>query len=175
MAQKAVGSAIYEIVSDGNVYDNLININKDTDGNITMISTNAIQMNLLARRLSRLAQQNLDQIGSQGIQIPIGSFSGMPIFAGRGPSVTITIEPIGAMSTKFQSEFTQAGVNQTLHRIYVNLSANVSIVLPTAHQKIKTNTQVLMCESIIVGKVPDAYLNSDSLDEMMNLIPNKYS
>lgn len=171
LAQKAVGSAIFEVVSDTDIYGSLINIIKDNDGNITMISTNAIQMNLLARRLSRLAQQKLDEIGSQGIKIPIGTFSGMPILAGRGPSITITVTPIGAMSTKFQSEFSQAGVNQTLHKIYVNLSASVSIVLPTANLKIQTNTQVLMCESIIVGKVPEAYLNSYSLDEMMNLIP----
>ena len=172
LAQKAVGSAIYEIVSEEDIYNSLITINKDKEENITMITANAVQINLLARKLSRLAQSNLDTIGHQGIDIPIGTFSGLPILAGRGPTVRISITPIGAMSTKFQSEFKAAGVNQTLHKIYVNLSANVSIVLPTANQKITTNTQVLVCESIIVGRVPDAFLNSDSLDEMMNLIPS---
>ena len=171
LAQKAVGTAIYEIVSEEDVYNSLITINKDKEENITMITANTVQINLLARKLSRLAQSNLDTIGHQGIDIPIGTFSGLPIFAGRGPTIRISITPIGSMSTKFQSEFKAAGVNQTLHKIYVNLSANVSIVLPTANQKITTNTQVLVCESIIVGRVPDAFLNSDSLDEMMNLIP----
>ena len=172
LTQKAVGSAIYEIVSEEDVYDSLITINKDKEENITMITANSVQINLLARKLSRLAQSNLDTIGHQGIDIPIGTFSGLPILTGRGPAVSISITPIGAMSTKFQSEFKAAGVNQTLHKIYVNLSANVSVVLPTANQKITTNTQVLVCESIIVGRVPDAFLNSDSLDEMMNLIPS---
>lgn len=171
LAQKAVGSAIYEVISDSDVYNDLITIYKDNNGNITMISTNSVQMNVLARKLSRLAQQNLDEIGSLGIQIAIGTFSGMPILSGRGPSVNVSVTPIGAMSTKFESEFIEAGVNQTLHKIYVNLSASVSIVLPTSNLKIKTSTQVLMCESIIVGQVPEAYLNSHSLDEMMNLIP----
>ena len=171
LAQKAVGSAIDEVISDSDVYNDLITIYKDNNGNITMISTNSVQMNVLARRLSRLAQQNLDEIGSLGIQIAIGTFSGMPILSGRGPSVNVSVTPIGAMSTKFESEFIEAGVNQTLHKIYVNLSASVSIVLPTSNLKIKTSTQVLMCESIIVGQVPEAYLNSHSLDEMMNLIP----
>ena len=172
LAQKAVGSAIYEIVSEQDVYNSLIEIYKDNEGNITMISANSVQINLLARKLSRLAQSNIDTIGQQGISIPLGTFSGMPILAGKGPNVSVSIEPIGAISASFKSEFFAAGVNQTIHKIFVTISSSLNVVLPTAHQKISTSSQVLVCESIIVGRVPEAFLNSDSLDEMMNLIPN---
>ena len=167
-----MGSAIYEIVSEQDVYNSLIEIYKDNEGNITMISANSVQINLLARKLSRLAQSNIDTIGQQGISIPLGTFSGMPILAGKGPNVSVSIEPIGALSASFKSEFFAAGVNQTIHKIFVTISSSLNVVLPTAHQKISTSSQVLVCESIIVGRVPEAFLNSDSLDEMMNSIPN---
>ena len=171
LSQKAIGSAIYEVVSGSDVYNNLFSIEKDGDGNITFIATNAMQISLLSRTLSRLAQSNIDAIGTRGISIPIGTFSGFPALSGRGPAISVTVNPIGAISTKFESNFTTAGVNQTLHRIYVNISALVNVVLPTVNQKIDVSSQVLVCENLIVGKVPDAFLNSKSLDEMMNLIP----
>ena len=171
LAKKAVGAAIYEIVCQGDIYDSIITISKDKDENITMISANTVQINTLARKLARLSQDNLDKIGQQGIDIPIGTFSGFPLLAGKGPNIRVNIMPIGAISASFKSEFMSAGVNQTIHKIYVLVDSAISVILPTANQKIKTESMVLVCESVIVGRVPDAFLNSDSLDEMMNLIP----
>ena len=113
----------------------------------------------------------MEKIGEQGLDIPIGTFSGMPILVGRGPSVNIKMMPIGSISSSYKSEFTTAGINQTNHKIYVTISSKINVVLPTANQTVETSTQVLICENIIVGKIPETYLFSDSLDEMMNLIP----
>jgi sporulation protein YunB len=135
------------------------------------MQVDSIQINLLTRSLTKLAQNNLEQIGSNGIDIPLGSFSGMPILVGRGPTVNIKLVPIGSITSDFSSEFTTAGINQTNHRIYVTVVANVSVVLPTSNQTIQTSTQVLICENIIIGEIPSTYLNSNSLDEMLNLVP----
>lgn len=172
MAQKAVSSAIYEVINNSALYDSLITITRDDAGEIQLISSNALQINLLTRELSKNAQSKLELIGETGIKIPIGSFTGMPIFAGRGPSVTVKLLPIGTISSNFISEFTQQGINQTNHRIYVNVVSQVSVILPTYSQKVSTTTQMLICESIIIGKVPETYLKSSSLDEVLNLVPN---
>ena len=126
---------------------------------------------MLALEVTEKAQNALSQMGANGIDIPIGSFSGMPIFTGRGPAVNIKMLPIGTIFCKFESTFTEAGINQTNHRIYLKVYSSVSVILPTANQTIQTETQLMICESIIVGEIPDTYLHSDSLDEMMNLIP----
>ena len=173
LAKKAVGNAIYDIVCKEDVYSSIINISKDKEENITMISANTVQINQLARKLARISQENLDMIGEQGIDIPLGTFSGFPLLAGKGPNVRVNIVPIGAISANFKSEFTSAGVNQTIHKIYVIVSSSISVILPTANQKISTESEVLVCESVIVGRVPDAFLHSNSLDEMMNLIPSE--
>lgn len=171
LATKSVGGAIYEIVNQENIYGDLISIIYDNEGNVKLIQVDAIAVNQLNRRLTRLAQSNLEEMGNQGLDIPVGSFSGLPIFVGRGPKVNVKILPIGSISSSFKSEFIDAGINHTLHKIYINLGANVSVVLPTANQFVQTSTQVLVCENIIVGEVPITYLKSNSLDEMMNLIP----
>ena len=87
LATKAVGSAIYEIVNQNDIYDNLVKITYDNEGKIRLIQANSIAINFLNRSLTKLAQKNLEQIGVQGIDIPIGSFSGLPIFVGRGPTL----------------------------------------------------------------------------------------
>lgn len=171
LSQKAVEEAVYCTINSGIVYDELITINRDENGDIMYISTNSLQINLLARELVKNAQVQLENMGEKGIDVPIGTFTGMPILVGRGPEINIKLLPIGSISCRFSSEFIEAGINQTNHKIYLTVTTNVSIILPTANQTIQTTTQLMIAESIIVGKIPDTYLNSSSIDDMLNLVP----
>lgn len=171
LSQKAVEEAVYKTMNSGLVYDDLITISRDENGDIMYISTNSLQINLLARELVKNAQTQLETIGAKGIDIPVGTFTGMPIFVGRGPEINIKLLPIGSISCRFSSEFIEAGINQTNHKIYLTITNNVSIILPTAHQTVQTTTQLMIAECIIVGKIPDTYLNSASIDDMLNLVP----
>lgn len=168
---QSVSSAIQTVINNSNVYDELIEIKTDADGKITAFQVHSVLINKLAREVGKLAQQNLQLAGSEGVDIPIGTLSGIPFLVGLGPSIYFKVQPIGTLTSSFFSEFTSAGINQTNHRIYMTMQASVSMVLPTASRTIKTSTQILLCESIIIGTVPATYLNSTSLDEMMNLIP----
>lgn len=172
LTQKAVNQAVYEVVNSGPVYDDMIKISRNSDGLVTLISADATEINRLARDLVKLSEVKLSEISERGISIPMGTFSGMPIFVGRGPDVKIRLIPIGVISCSFRSEFRAAGINQTNHRIYVNINSNVSVVMPTQNQNIATTTELLLAESIIIGSIPSTYLNSDSVDQMLNLIPN---
>lgn len=168
---KAVNSAVSEVVSESVLYNDLININTNENGDITMISANSILINKLSKELAKTAQAKLEIMGKGGLNIPIGTFSGMPIFVGRGPDVKIKLIPIGSISCTFESDFETAGINQTHHRIYVNIDANVSMILPIENKTVKNRSQVLICESIIIGKVPSTFLHSDNLQDMLDLIP----
>ncbi|MBR4270869.1 MAG: sporulation protein YunB [Clostridia bacterium] len=172
LTSKSVNSAVQTVLNNTNVYDELIQINTDNDGNISNFSVKSILINKLGKEIGKTAQQNLEAVGSSGIEIPLGTLTGVPLLVGVGPALNFKVQPIGSFSSTFSSEFISAGINQTNHRIYLNIKALVSLVMPTASRSISTNAQILLCESIIVGKVPDTYLNSSSLDEMMNLIPN---
>lgn len=172
LSQKAVEQAIYDTINGNAIYDSLVMISRDEAGNVAYITTNALQINILARELARSAQEKLEDLGEEGIDIPLGTFTGMPIFVGRGPNINIKLLPIGSISCKFSSEFNDAGINQTNHKIYLTVTTNVSVILPTANQTVQTTTQVLIAESIIIGEIPDTYLNSASIDDMLNLIPD---
>lgn len=171
LSQKAVEEAVYQTINQGFIYDDLINITHDENGDVMYISTNSLQINLLARDLAKNAQKQLETMGNTGIDIPLGTFTGMPIFVGRGPEINIKLLPIGSISCKFSSEFLDAGINQTNHKIYLTVTTNVSIILPTANETVQTTSQLMIAESIIVGKIPDTYLNSSSIDDMLNLVP----
>ena len=172
LSQKAVEMAIYDTISGEEIYDSLVMIARNEEGKVIYISTNALQINMLARKLVKSAQENLEALGSKGINIPLGTFTGMPIFVGRGPNVNVKLLPIGSITCKFSSEFVNAGINQTNHKIYLNVTSNVSVILPTGNQTIKTTTQVMIAESIIVGEIPSTYLNSTDVGDMLNLVPD---
>lgn len=171
LSQRAVEGVVWQVISDNIVYDSLINILRDETGKIVTISSNSATINMLALELTEKAQNALSRMGATGVDIPIGSFSGMPIFTGRGPTINIKMLPIGTIYCKFNSTFTEAGINQTNHRIYLKVFSSVSVILPTANQIVETQTELMISESIIVGDIPDTYLKSTNLDEMMNLIP----
>lgn len=71
----------------------------------------------------------------------------------------------GNVETDLRTEFKEAGINQTLHRIYLEVKCNVSILTPydVIHDTI-TN-QVLLVEGVIIGNIPDAYYNLEGLDQ----------
>ena len=171
LSQRAVENVVWGVISDTAIYDTLITIVRNDDGKILAINSNSVTINMLALELTQKAQIALAETGARGINIPIGTFSGMPIFTGRGPTINIKMLPIGTIYCKFNSSFQSAGINQTNHRIYLTVHSSVSMILPTASQVIDTETQLLISECILIGEIPSTYLNSTNLDEMMNLIP----
>lgn len=171
LSQDAVNTAVFEVIKDASIYDSLVKIQRDEEGNITMISSNAVRINYLSREIIENAQKKLEFLGSKGVNIPLGTFSGMPILVGHGPLVNIKLIPIGAINCNFSSKFISAGVNQTNHRIYLEVNSIVNIILPTASQNVNTKTQIMIAENIIIGKVPQTYLYSDDIGNLLNLVP----
>ncbi len=171
LTSRAVNSSISELLSDTNVYDELITISTNDQGQITLIQANAVQINNLSKSISQTALSRIESIGEQGISIPLGTFSGLPLLAGKGPDVIIKMSPIGTLDCVFKSEFVQAGINQTLHRIYLDVSASVNLILPIFDNNVTTYTQVMICESVIVGDVPEFYFNN-SMGSLLDLVPD---
>ncbi|MDD5018477.1 MAG: sporulation protein YunB [Eubacteriales bacterium] len=172
LAVKAMNSAVQETIGNEITYTDLINIEKDEAGRITLVTANAAFMNNLAADTALAAQDNIANLGEQGISIPIGTIIGGQLLTGRGPSVRVKFEPIGSVTTDFMTEFEDAGINQTRHKIYLILTTIVKIVVGNASQVVEISSQVLISETIIIGDVPDTYMRFDSEDELLNLLPN---
>lgn len=171
LSQTAVNTAVFEVIKDSSIYDSLIKIQRDDEGNIIMISSNAVRINYLSREIIENAQKKLEYLGAKGVNIPLGTFSGLPILVGQGPLVNIKLIPIGAINCNFSSKFVSAGINQTNHKIYLEVISSINIILPTATQSVSTKTQIMIAENIIIGKIPQTYLYSDDIGNLLNLVP----
>ena len=171
-ATKSMNYAITEAMNQNFQYDDLITISTDSVGKINMINANTVKINNISMLIERITLTHLLEISRKPIQIPLGAFTGIAFFSGMGPPVLIDIYPYGEVSCKFLSQFLSAGINQTQHKIYVEIGTKINVVLPFKTISIKMNNQVLVCESVIIGEIPDTYLKSNNLTEMLNLIPN---
>ena len=107
-----------------------------------------------------------DQTRGEGkiFQQLYGSFTGFKLLAGRGPGVKIGISPIGDVETDLKSEFTSQGINQTLHRIYLNVKCRVNILTPFQDLEKEIINQVLLAENVIVGRIPNTYYNLEGIN-----------
>lgn len=145
-------------------YDELFTIEKDNDGNITMIKSNVIPINEIISDVAVKIQNSINERGKENIKIAIGSFTGSKLLSGRGPGIPIKISSIGNVETDLRSEFSAQGINQTLHRVYLQVDCEVSILTPYNTISEKVSNQVLLIENVIVGKIPNTYYNLDGID-----------
>lgn len=163
LSTSAVSDAIYDVLEEENItYADMVNVEYDNDGNVAMISLSTIKLNLMARRFYQVAQVYLDQMGDIGLDVPIGTFTGIPFLVGVGPKINLKMVSIGAMTSTFKNTFVSAGVNQTNHSLYIHLHASVSLILPAYSTTVDSVTEVLIAESVILGKVPQVYLGNNS-------------
>lgn len=168
----SVNLAVTTVVGGGLKYDDLFTVVKDSDDDVSMVQANSPEINLISREIANLAQANLDALGSQEISVPAGTFTGLALLMGMGPEVTISVIPIGSALCDFVSYFTSAGINQTLHKIYINVHAVISIVTPIDEPTITVTAEVLVAENLIVGDVPQFYFgNSVQNGGFMDLTP----
>lgn len=167
----AVNHAISMVINDGIDYGDLIEVMKDGEGNITALKAKTAKINLLARQISSIALQNIEKVSKKGLGIPIGAFTGSVIISGSGPEITVNFVSTGAVDCVFTSEFAEAGINHTLHKIYIKVISGVRLIIPSSDAYIETSSEVLVSECVLIGKVPDAYLNSSDVGDMIDLIP----
>lgn len=97
------------------------------------------------------------------MKLLFGSFTGIKLLAGRGPGIKIRISSVGNVKTDLRSEFIAQGINQTLHRIYLQVDCQVSILTPFKDITQNISNQVLIMENVIMGSVPDTYYNIEGI------------
>ncbi len=168
LAVDTLNAAVRESVADGVPYEQLITVRTDDAGRVTMLQANTARMNELAAGIALSAQRALaEDTARRQIAVPLGAALKAPFLAQLVPLICVTLTPVGAVTVSFHSEFEAAGINQTRHKLSLRLHAVVQLVLPTDTQPVAVDTQALIAESIIVGAVPNSYINVPE-SEMLN-------
>jgi len=145
-------------------YEDLITITKDSDNNIVMIQANVNVINAIISDIPIHILDKLKENENSNIQIRMGSMFGIKILSGYGPKINAKIANTGNVETNLKSDFISQGINQTLHRIYLELNMDVNILTPYNVVNSRITNQILIAESIIVGNVPSAYYNLNTSD-----------
>lgn len=164
IATDIINTESSKVLKDIN-YEDLVKVEKDEQQNIKLLKINTVKINMLASDIAYNIQQELYKTENNKINMPIGSITGLKYLAGFGPRIQISIFPVGSVITDFKSEFKAAGINQTIHRLYLDVTCKVTIVTP--YDKIEADilNQVLMTELVIVGNIPDAYYNLEGIND----------
>ena len=168
----AVNDAVYYTLSDEMRYEDLVTVTRDESGKIVAVAANPLKINKIARDTASISQSNLKNLSLNGIPVPLGALTGIEAFAGLGPSIHFRIIPVSSVSCAFSSTFESVGINQTKHSIYLNVIADISIVMPSKTKNFAVTTQILVGEYVIVGTVPDTYLQSDIFGNKLPLAPS---
>lgn len=170
VAAKAMNQAIMDVLSTDEAAQALLNIYSNDNG-VYLLQANSSKLNTVAADCADTAQERIMALGEQGVSIPIGTITGIPLLSGVGPKITMKFTPAGAVQSSFQSEFRSAGINQTLHRITLRLTATIRIILPGQSHTVTVVAEAPIAENIIVGDVPSAYTNVADEEDLLNLVP----
>ena len=156
---EAVNAAIYESFSGGIEYSEIISVEKNAAGDITLMSADAVRINAISQSIVEKTRTNLSERLHGGIPVPWLAFTGIKLLAGYGKEVNFKAISIAGVTCEFDSVFVSVGINQTLHSVYALINWEVSVDIPL-DKKIETGSaQVLISEAVLVGKVPEIYLN----------------
>lgn len=146
-------------------YADLATIEKDEEQNIKMIHINVIPLNEIMSNIAVQIQNRLDGMDREQFGIRLGAFTGNPMLVGTGPKIKVKLSIVGNVETDMKSEFQEAGINQTLHKIYLDVSCNVRVLTPFSNMDERITNQVLLAEAVIVGNIPDTYYNLQGMSQ----------
>ncbi|KXZ39395.1 sporulation protein YunB [Alkalithermobacter thermoalcaliphilus JW-YL-7 = DSM 7308] len=171
MATRSINDAVKETLREKINYDELISLKTDNEGNITMVQANTILMNKIASDVANEIQQKLRQIKTASAYIPLGNALKSQILSQYGPKIKVDMVPVGMVYVDFGTEFESSGINQTRHRIFLIIRANIKVIVPFTSSTKEVVTQIPVCETIVVGKVPHNYVNIPR-EGLINVLPN---
>ena len=156
-----INDAIDRQIEDGTIqYDRMVYFEKDLDGRITALKTNMSEVNRLKTDILNLINDEILALSVDDIGIPLGSLFLPEVLSGRGPSIPVEIMSIRNSDASFSSDFTEAGINQTLQQLNMHVSVDVTVLVLGKTNSFTISSQVVVAETIIVGDVPDTYFQT---------------
>lgn len=169
LAQTQVRNATSDLINDsidaqidlGNIhYDRIVYFEKDIDGKITALKTNMAEVNRLKTAILNLVNDEILAMDTSLISIPLGSLAFPELFSGRGPGIPVEIIAIRNSDGSFGSSFREAGINQTVHQITMEVLVDVTVLVLGKTEEFTVSSQVVVAETVIVGQVPNTFFNT---------------
>ena len=172
---RIVVAAVNDAVDSGRIdYEQLVDFDKDAEGHVTALRSNMAAFNRLQASIADDILQRMAEVSSTDLAIPIGTLTGSPLLAGRGPCLRVRMQSVGTATARFDNQFSSAGINQTRHRIILDVDVHVSILLPGLTTYTKVSNEISVAETVIVGGVPETYTYFSTTPDEIENYANEY-
>ncbi len=164
---QAINNTIKNKIKNDIDYNDLIFVQYDKEGKVTLMQANTVLMNSVASEVALEVQEELEKISKSTIEVPLKNAFNTDLIA--LPSINVQIIPQGSVVVDFATEFESTGINQTRHRIYIIVTTNIKLIVPLVSEEVRVTTNIPIAETIIVGDVPEQFVNVPE-DEILNLV-----
>ncbi|KLE16076.1 sporulation protein YunB [Clostridium sp. C8] len=154
-ATEIINETALDIYSNQFDYSDMIIIEKDNDGNITMLRADTVKLNYLSSKLILASNDKFGKLQEMGLEVPLGYMTKNLVFYNLGPKININMNQIGNITSSYESVFESAGINQTRHKIYLHVNMKMKIVVPLNSKDVEIACEIPIAETIIVGKIPN--------------------
>lgn len=156
----ATYASLYGIFTgDTPVYEDFFSIARDEEGKVAYLVTDGVTVNAFTSKVSAAVLEYLNEYAKKGVDVPAGVFSGVRLFAGFGKNVNFKLLKISSVRCDLVSDFKAEGINQVRHSLYLKIVPEVTLKAAGRSKRVNTDVSVLLFENVIVGNVPDTYLN----------------
>ena len=155
----AINTAVNDTLADDNYdYDYFVNLDRNASGEVTAVSCDMAHINAFSTKLLDRVIHSTES-GTMTVNVPVGNLTGSSILMGRGPKVPIKIIYLTSSSVNFKNDIVSAGINQTKLQLSLEVEVDVDVLIPWSTQSSKIVTDVLVADTVVVGKVPDTFVN----------------
>lgn len=172
LASRIINQALIDELSNASYdYNSLVLLTVNESGEVKSVSSNMQSINRLKAQSTQLINEAIKDIDAHQLGIAVGTVSGIHMFYGKGPMIPISLTPKGYANTTLISEFSSAGINQTLHRIVLRVTVDISAIIPGYTSSVVVDSDFVVAETVIVGNIPNSYThiisgNSDVVDDI---------
>ncbi len=165
LALKTSNNAVKNVVK-GIKYNDLMTLEKDNNGKITSLSANVEKMNEISSDVVLSIQEEFEKYNENYIRLPVSSFTGMSILSGHGIRLKIKTLPLGISSAKFISTFDKSGINQTRHKITLEISTKIETIAPLFTDTYEYKNEIVIAETVIMGDIPSSYYDIQGISDI---------
>jgi len=160
IAQSSMDNAVIDVLEDiATDYDDLVIAQTSENSKITSLKTDSKKINMLKAEISNAITENIRQSKRVSVSVPVGAFTGLVLLSSIGPEMPVKLRMDGSCTTTIESEFTAAGINQTVHHIYLYVEADVSLTCPIIAHETTIISKYELCQTVIVGSTPNMFAN----------------
>lgn len=159
---QAIDTAVDNCLQENDMsYADFVTMETDSAGKVTSLTSNTAANSRFKRQVVEAVARQLSTLDSDALGVPLGTLTNQPLLAGAGPKVRARVDSVGEVTADYTNSFTSAGVNQTLHRVCLDITATIYLFLPGEVLPVTVSSSVCVAETVIVGETPDTYLNLD--------------